>query len=57
MKKQNNKDQHKAMVELYWKTLDLPQKLQALRDQYGIDMKMPHTITFQDKEVAFLTGP
>lgn len=52
-RKRKSKDQRTQEIEQYWKSLSLPQKVKALKDQ-GITL--PHSITFQDKEVAFLQG-
>lgn len=53
MKEQKIKKERKKEVEEYWKSLSLPQKVQALKDQ---GHTLPHSVTFEDKEVAYLVG-
>lgn len=53
MKKTIINHKHRKAVQTYWDNLGLEGRVKALRDQ-GIDL--PHSITFQDKEVAYLTG-
>lgn len=53
MKQRKRKTEREKEIEEYWDSLDLPQKVQALKDQ---GHTLPHSITFEDKEVAFLKG-
>lgn len=53
MKKRKVKTEYQKEVERYWNSLSLKQKVEALKDQ---GHTLPHSITFEDMEVAFLRG-